>query len=330
MIELSIALISYNSEDYIKEALNSILKQKCSFNFEVVIGDDCSTDKTYNIIKSYQIKHPQIFKIKQNKKQLGILKNFKLTLERCTGKYIFNFDGDDIIKSELAFKKILDVFKNNPNLGFVDAGYDMYFEAYNKTKKYVNKQSIRISKEEYRNFVYLGKIIPIGTCFNREKLFKHVDFNTHIKNNITIEDYPTLVDVVANCDFGRVDESLFTYRIHRRSYSFNNEFKKNFFQRQQMLSLFNHFKTKYNFNNNLSYSYEQSHYKSMLHLAGSYNKGNLGIDMFKKIESKNIYDFINYLASQYKFVRNLAKIRKFKNTVWYKTQSLFLKQENSF
>ena len=64
-----------------------------SFSFEIVVGDDCSTDKTFDIINYYANKHPKIFNVKQNSSQLGILGNFKATLDRCEGDFIFNFDG---------------------------------------------------------------------------------------------------------------------------------------------------------------------------------------------------------------------------------------------
>lgn len=323
MIELSVALITYNSENYIKETLESILKQKCSFKYEIVVGDDCSTDTTFEIIQSYKHKYPEIFNIQKNCVQLGILGNFKSTIDRCVGKFVFNFDGDDIVKSENAFQKLIDVFNENPNLGFVDSGYDKYFASKNITKPYVNKHTIRATKEEYKDYIFLGRIIPIGTCFNRILLNKYVDFDTYINKKITIEDYPTLVDITANCDFERIDESFFIYRIHDKSYSYNDGFERYYFLRIQMLNLFNHFKVKYNFNENLCHKYEQRHYKTLLHLAGSHQKKDLGKEMFSKINKKNGYDIIHYLASQYKLIRNLARIRKFKNLMIQKIKSFF-------
>lgn len=318
MIELSVALITYNSEKYIEDTLTSIIKQKCSFSFEIVVGDDCSTDKTFEIVKSFKNNYPKIFNIKTNNSQLGILKNFKSTLDRCHGKYVFNFDGDDIVKSEFAFEKLIHAFKNNPNLGFVDSGYDKYYESEKRTERFVNKDSLTLTKDGYRDFIYLGKIIPIGTCFNRAMVNKYVDFKTYIDKKTTIEDYPILVDMTANCDFERIEESLFTYRIHNNSYSYRNNYERYIFQRKQMLNLFNHFKKKYDFSKNLCFRYEQKHYKTLLHLAGSYEKKELGKEMYSKINPKNIYDTIHFLASQYKFIRMLTRIRKLKNDLLLK------------
>ena len=80
MISLSVHLITFNNEKHIEETLQSILKQKVDFNYEIVVGDDCSTDATLSIIETYKNKHPKLFTVFKNKSQLGILKNFKSTI----------------------------------------------------------------------------------------------------------------------------------------------------------------------------------------------------------------------------------------------------------
>ena len=314
-MDLSVLLITFNNEKHIEDTLNSILKQNCTFGYEIVVGDDCSSDNTLEIINSYNSKHPGIFNIKKNNSQLGILKNFKATLDRCQGTYIFDIAGDDILKSDTAFEKMITVLKSNSDLGFVDSGYDKLYDDSNKTEFFVNKKSIVAEKQIYKELLFLGKIIPVGICYSRKLLYKHVDFGYFIEQNITIEDYPILVNLATNSDFERINESLHVYRIHKTSDSYRTHFEKVFFFRNQMLKLFNHFKSKYNFSPSIIKTYEQTYYKTVLFYAGTYQKKDLGKEMFKKIESKNIYDIIHYLASQYKIVRKLAKMRKFKNAL---------------
>jgi glycosyltransferase involved in cell wall biosynthesis len=128
MVELSVHLITYNNEKHIEETLQSILKQKVDFNYEIVVGDDCSIDNTLDIIIKYQLAYPNLFNIKKNEKQLGILGNFKATLDRCNGLYVFDIAGDDLLKHENTLQKMVDVLKGNNNLGFVDSGVDLIDE----------------------------------------------------------------------------------------------------------------------------------------------------------------------------------------------------------
>lgn len=310
MVELSVLIMTYNNEEYIEEALESVLKQKCSFNFEIVVGDDNSSDKTFEIVKNYAEKHPHLFNIKTNTLQLGILKNFKKTLDRCKGKYVFNLDGDDIIKSDFAFHKMIEALNRNPNLGFIDSGYDSLLPDNMPMIKFHNRDNIFASKTEYKKRLFLGKVIPIGVCFLKESMYQHVDFDHYIKEEVTIEDYPILVDMAMHCDFDIIKESLHIYRIHYSSYSHKNTFERVLFLRKQMLELFLFFNKKYNFSEDLKQTYLNNHYKSMLRDAGVYEKKEEGKVAFKAINGKGIIDIIHFLASQYPIVRQSIRLRK--------------------
>ena len=207
MILLSVHLITYNNQQHIEETLQSILRQNVDFDYEIVVGDDCSTDKTLEIINQYSEKHPSLFKIKKNDTQLGILKNFKVTLDRCNGTYLFDIAGDDMLKTNNALQKMVNILNKNTNLGFVDSGFDSFNEEINIIIPFKNKSTLNSSKCAYKETILLGKISPIGHCYRKELLYKYVDFSKYLDMNITIEDYPILVDMVMNTDFETINAS---------------------------------------------------------------------------------------------------------------------------
>lgn len=86
---------TYNHENLVAESIESVLKQTYQ-NWELIIGDDCSTDKTYEIVKSYENRFPNKIKAYRNEKNLGITANCNKLLKRCTGKYIAFTAGDDL------------------------------------------------------------------------------------------------------------------------------------------------------------------------------------------------------------------------------------------
>lgn len=95
-MKYSIVMTTYNGEKYLKEQLDSILNQTYS-DFELIVQDDGSSDKTDEIMFDYQKKDNRIHFFK-NEKNLGYAKNFLNTLEKTNGEYIFFADQDDIWK----------------------------------------------------------------------------------------------------------------------------------------------------------------------------------------------------------------------------------------
>lgn len=94
MTRLSIALATYNGAKYLKEQLDSLLKQTLPFD-EIVICDDKSVDETLDILKKYA-QNDNRFKIIENDNNIGFKKNFEKSISLCNGDYIALCDQDDI------------------------------------------------------------------------------------------------------------------------------------------------------------------------------------------------------------------------------------------
>ncbi|MGI4757710.1 MAG: glycosyltransferase family 2 protein [Janthinobacterium lividum] len=92
---VSVSMTSYNSAAWIARAVESVLQQQASFPFELVIGDDCSSDNTPDLIRSLQQKHPDIIRVVHRTGKLGMQRNYYDTFQHCRGKYIAWLDADD-------------------------------------------------------------------------------------------------------------------------------------------------------------------------------------------------------------------------------------------
>jgi len=309
MIELSVHILTYNSEKHIEETLLSVLKQEVNFKYEIVIGDDCSTDNTLKIVQKYSKTHPHIFKVKKNKKQLGILGNFKSTLDNCIGKYVFDLAGDDLFRTKHALQKMVDILKSDDTLSFIDTGSDKLYDNNNSLQTFFNKQTLTLSKTKYLEKLILGKAASIGVCFNKKYLYQFVDFDYYINLGITVEDYPIIIDLAMNTNFKILPESLNIYRIHSNSASQKKTFKNHYVLKKQMKQLFDLFSIKYNFNTSLVKTFNEEHYKELLFLSGYFQKKQLGLENFKKIQKKSMRDYIHFFASQNTLLRKfISKI----------------------
>lgn len=308
MLDLSVHLITYNNEKHIAETLASIVRQNTSFEFEIVVGDDCSTDGTWTILNEFAAEHPEKFKLTQNPERLGILKNYKATLDRCSGNFVFDIAGDDLLKEDFALQKMVDALKGGPGIGFVDSGFDKIYDHTGKTIPFSNRSLLSSSKAEYKNQILLGRFTPTGICFNRDCLYRHVDFDAYLDMNLSIDDYPILVDLIFNSDFVLIPESLHYYRVHDQSFSHIQDFESIWAQKKQMYDLFGYFTKKYGFGNDLRTAFDEAYFKDVLQLAGYFENKEVGKDMYRKLSSKDLRDHIHYLASQNKLFRKLVSL----------------------
>lgn len=128
---LSICCITYNHENYISQAIEGFLAQKTSFNFEIIIHDDASTDATASIVKKYEQEHPNLIKAiyqKENQYSQGIKPwpNFVFPIAR--GKYIALCEGDDYWTDPYKLQKQVDFLEANPEYNLTCHRYQTYNE----------------------------------------------------------------------------------------------------------------------------------------------------------------------------------------------------------
>lgn len=121
--KVSICMITYNHEPYIAQALDSILNQKGNISYEIVIGEDCSTDLTRSILVSYKEKYPEVIKLLLHTTNIGMNQNFIQTLKACSGEYIAILEGDDYWIDPLKLQKQLHFLADNPQYSLCATRY---------------------------------------------------------------------------------------------------------------------------------------------------------------------------------------------------------------
>ncbi|SRR6266436_644793 len=92
---VSVLVMTYNHERFIQEAIESALMQETNFLYEIVVGEDFSTDRTREILQDYKARYPEKIRLLLHPKNLGGAPNFILTLGACRGDYIAFLEGDD-------------------------------------------------------------------------------------------------------------------------------------------------------------------------------------------------------------------------------------------
>lgn len=141
---VSVILPVYNCETTITEAIDSIVNQTYS-NWELIVCDDCSTDKSYEILKSYKEKLGKKMILLQNQKNSKIATTLNHCLKYAKGIYIARMDGDDRSKTN-RFEKQVDFLNKHLDIDCVGAGMEIFDEngirGIRRGEEYPNKKSI--------------------------------------------------------------------------------------------------------------------------------------------------------------------------------------------
>lgn len=208
--KISVIMPVYNVEKYIFLAVQSILDQTFE-NFELIILDDASTDKTYDIINQFSDK--RIIKL-QNKTNKGIANTLNEGLKIARGEFVSRMDGDDISKTD-RFEKQLNFMKCNPEL--IISGTCM--ELINSDGKFIKSQEKKSCNEEIGIKLFFGytslahpsiiirKQLLDLFCLRYDSAFQYA------------EDYDLYCRSTQYAPMGNLKESLIQYRLHDESVS---------------------------------------------------------------------------------------------------------------
>jgi len=114
-----VGVITYNHEPFIAQCLESILTQKTDFPFEVVVGEDCSTDNTRAIVQKYASLYPGILKPIYHPVNVGGVRNaYEFVYRKLSGKYIALCEGDDFWTDDCKLQKQADFLEQHPEISF--------------------------------------------------------------------------------------------------------------------------------------------------------------------------------------------------------------------
>jgi glycosyltransferase involved in cell wall biosynthesis len=222
---LTIVCPTYNHEKYIKQALDSMLTQKTTFEFEILIHDDASTDNTSSLIKEYASAYPKIIKpIIQtvNQHSRGI-RNADIIYPLIKTKYIAICEGDDYWTDPLKLQKQVDFLEANPDYSICWGGYSELHMSNNQLIKPQWKDELVGDHEINLENVFSPYCTLTLTALFRSNCLNTVrinEFNHFRDNTIYIQCLTQGKGYLINSDFG-------VYRIHEGGvYSALSDFEK--------------------------------------------------------------------------------------------------------
>lgn len=113
---VSVILLTFDHQDFIVQCLDSVLAQKTDFDFEILIGEDHSSDHTAKICQDYAKNHPERIKLLKRDHNLGLPENLIQTIAEAKGTYIAFQEGDDYWTNPLKLQHQVDILKKDDQL----------------------------------------------------------------------------------------------------------------------------------------------------------------------------------------------------------------------
>lgn len=209
-MKLSVMIITYNHERFIAQALESVLAQRVNFDYEVVVGEDCSTDRTREILMDFHRRHPDKVVPLLRNHNLGGRGNLLGTLAACRGEYVALLEGDDfwIFKDKL--QKQADFLDAHPDYALCCHRAQVLDEA--GTWKYGSVfPSILAGTYTVQNLLEGNFIMTGSMVFRREAAGSLPDW---FRKTSPPGDWPFCAIIATRGKIRFMDEAMSVYRVH--------------------------------------------------------------------------------------------------------------------
>ncbi|HMP32617.1 MAG TPA: glycosyltransferase, partial [Saprospiraceae bacterium] len=201
---VSVVMITYKHEAFIREAIEGVLMQECDFDVELIIADDGSPDDTSSIVQNIISTHPKGHWIKYTRHQenKGMMPNFIWSLQQCKGKYIALCEGDDYWIDPLKLQKQVDFLEENKEYSMCFTNRKMLIN--NNFIDQLSEESEYITQDIYSGFIPSTQTI----------VFRTNSLNANLLSTYNSPSGDRLLCFILSLD-GKIKKLNFTSAIYR-------------------------------------------------------------------------------------------------------------------
>lgn len=204
-VKVSVLSIAYNHSKYIEQALQSMLQQETNFDYEIIIGDDCSTDDTPNIIRRISKQYPDRIIPVLRDRNIGIQNNLIDIFTRASGEYIALCEGDDYWIDSKKLQRQVDFLEYHKDYALCFHPVEVLFEDKSQ-EKYIfpdRKKDFSVRRLLENNFIQTNSV-----------LYRKQDYY-HLEDNLLPMDWYLHLYHARFGKIGFIDETMSVYRRHR-------------------------------------------------------------------------------------------------------------------
>lgn len=224
---VSVRMITYNHGKYIAEAIEGVVNQKCNFEYELIIGEDRSTDNTRDVCLAFQKRYPNIIRVLYSEKNVGGWANSCRTRMACRGEFMALCEGDDYWCDPYKLQKQVDAFNAYPSISLV------FSEKFNRKdtcpelipaslKKAMSMPEGLISSASFYDFLSNMGVIPTASAMFRtsDDLAIRADYPI-FSWKLALGDITLWYGLAMRGDVFHFSEPMVVYRVHGGGVSHN-------------------------------------------------------------------------------------------------------------
>ncbi len=208
---ISVHMITYNHEPYLAEAIEGVIRQQTEFPFELIIGEDCSTDKTREIALAFQRHKPDKVAVLYSDSNVGALHNSTRVLQKTRGKYVAFCEGDDYWHDASKLQKQVSFLEAHPDHALVHCAFRVQTGQTIELPNWVVPSAVPTGRV-FEKLLEANFIATCTVCMRRSVAANYYASNFRTRGYL-MDDYPHWLFASREGFFAYIPDLLATYRV---------------------------------------------------------------------------------------------------------------------
>lgn len=305
-MKVSVVVCTYNQEKTIGRTLDSIIAQKTKYPFEIIIGEDCSTDGTRAICEKYAEDYPELIKLLPPAPNKGLMRNYRDCINASSGEYSMACAGDDWWSHEGKIDMQVDFLDANPDYVLVYTGSVRYNVNMGTMAK---MPVVEPSGDMFNALINVDFICAPTWCFRRS-VFDRISLDDYIDRGYPMEDYPMLLEMSQMGMFKAMKEYTVTYTHSSDSASTFKSLEKQIEFEKAVQRVRTDMVMKYERDSEISSSYlEDLYYRTLYSHGIKFNKRKFSLDNILKVKHKKVRDYLKVFMALFGPTFNIVRKR---------------------
>jgi len=317
---VTVKMLTYNHEPYIAQAIEGVLMQETGFPIELVIGEDCSTDRTREIVLGYQKRHPGAIRVLTSERNVGASRNSVRTALACRGAYIALCEGDDYWIHPRKLQMQVGIMEADPKVGLVHGRADRFDVVSGRHFPWTPKPADYDDGDLFHRYLTGEYYIFTATaCFSSDLYRTVLESSPDLfDGRYLMGDTPLFLELARITKFRLINEPLATYRMIPESATRSRDIQKEIRFWKSDLEMYMRFVERYDVDRATENLIRCRFARRFLRYASAAGDSELAQNAWADLRAGGVRialsDFVHYCganhASIYAAVRALRRARK--------------------